>query len=195
MTPSRPEPVAARRASDEDRENAVAAIRRAAGDGRLSLAELEERLGIAFTAATRADLVAVVADLLPTGHSVFSDPAPVQAVRLAVSHGHVNRFGDWAVPSRIDLFLNHATSALDLRTPALPERGVLICIDARNSSIRLLVDEYTPVDADNLGRHSAKFRDGQAPRTAPGATHRIELTGDAHKSTVKILRPGRRFFR
>jgi hypothetical protein len=51
------------RASDAEREAAAERLRRAGGEGRLVPEELEERLGVAFSARTREELDAVVADL------------------------------------------------------------------------------------------------------------------------------------
>ena len=50
-------------ASDADRERVAERLRAAAGDGRLTPAELEERLEIAFSARTDAELEPLVADL------------------------------------------------------------------------------------------------------------------------------------
>ncbi|HEV3378685.1 MAG TPA: DUF1707 domain-containing protein [Thermoleophilaceae bacterium] len=51
------------RASDNEREAAVARLRTAAGEGRLALDELAERLDRAFAAVTRADLERLTRDL------------------------------------------------------------------------------------------------------------------------------------
>jgi hypothetical protein len=50
-------------ASDADRERIAERLRSAAGEGRLTPAELEERLERAFSARTEAELVPLVADL------------------------------------------------------------------------------------------------------------------------------------
>jgi Domain of unknown function (DUF1707)/2TM domain len=50
-------------ASDADRERAAERLRAAAGDGRLTPVELEERLEDAFSARTEAELEPLVADL------------------------------------------------------------------------------------------------------------------------------------
>jgi hypothetical protein len=60
------EPVVARddvRASDAERDRAVEALRAHAQAGRLSADELEQRVGTALSATTRADLVALLDDL------------------------------------------------------------------------------------------------------------------------------------
>lgn len=51
------------RASHADRNLAVDILRIAAGDGRITVAELEERLESALTARTLGELAAVTADL------------------------------------------------------------------------------------------------------------------------------------
>jgi Domain of unknown function (DUF1707) len=51
------------RASDADRETTVDILCAAVGDGRLTLAELDERVGAALSARTRAQLAALIADL------------------------------------------------------------------------------------------------------------------------------------
>ena len=51
------------RASDADREAVAEVLRRAAGDGRLTLEELEERLDSTYSARTYGDLEPIVADL------------------------------------------------------------------------------------------------------------------------------------
>jgi Domain of unknown function (DUF1707)/2TM domain len=55
------------RASDADRERVAERLRAAAGEGRLSSDELEERLESAFSARTGAELEPLVADLPPVG--------------------------------------------------------------------------------------------------------------------------------
>src|SRR5215208_3864971 len=57
-----PEPPALR-ASDADRERTAEALRDAAGDGRLTVDELDERLHSAYEARTRAELERLLADI------------------------------------------------------------------------------------------------------------------------------------
>jgi class 3 adenylate cyclase len=51
------------RASDAERESVVADLRAHAADGRLDVEELERRVGSAYVATTRRDLVALTSDL------------------------------------------------------------------------------------------------------------------------------------
>ncbi len=140
----------ARRVGDQERERAVELLRAAAGDGQISLGELGDRIEAALAARTTAEMSAVIGDL-PA--AALPQPATRPAnVRLAVSHAHVDRLGSWPIPEHIGLELNHAASALDLRTTPLPPEGVHIHVQAGRSSIRILVAATTLVDLNNLER-------------------------------------------
>jgi len=179
------------RVSDGERELAAEQLRVAAGEGRISLEELDARLGAVFSAVTYADLAAVTTDIpLAPELAAAARPAP-EHLRLAVSHGHVERLGEWNVPRRIDLTVADGAAALDFRTPSLPAGGVLLVVQATRSSVRLLVAATTPVSTDNLGRHKAKVTDRRVrPALLQGAPA-ITVTGDVHSGTVKVLRPRR----
>jgi hypothetical protein len=63
------------RASNAEREQAVALLQRGFADGRLALAELEERVGAAYVARTRAQLRELTADL-PAANADQQPPRP-----------------------------------------------------------------------------------------------------------------------
>ncbi len=58
------------RVADTDREQLIEELREHAGEGRLSAEELEQRIGHAYRATTRADVDAVRADLPVSSKSV-----------------------------------------------------------------------------------------------------------------------------
>jgi hypothetical protein len=68
------------RIGDADRERVADRLRQAAGEGRLSPEELEERLGAAFAARTAGELEPLVADLPP-------EPEPARAPRRGHRRG------------------------------------------------------------------------------------------------------------
>jgi hypothetical protein len=75
------------RASDSEREQAVALLQRSFADGRLTQAELEERAGAAYAARTRAQLSDLTADLpaaLKEAATVWHGPRPVPAMHPVV---------------------------------------------------------------------------------------------------------------
>jgi Domain of unknown function (DUF1707) len=67
------------RASDAEREQAVALLQRSFADGRLTLAELQERAGAAYAARTRTQLRDLTADLPGAGQR---PPRPGMTVDL-----------------------------------------------------------------------------------------------------------------
>lgn len=69
----RPRPAGAVRASDSDRQAVVDRLRRALDEGRLTLLEWDERVALAYRAATHAELERLAADL-----PADPPPAPVK---------------------------------------------------------------------------------------------------------------------
>jgi hypothetical protein len=83
----------AQRASDTDRDIAADILCAAVGDGRLTLDELDERLGAALSARTIAELAALIADLPgrprvpPRGRPADASGWPADAAAAAASAG------------------------------------------------------------------------------------------------------------
>src|SRR5580693_10066459 len=128
--PADPDP-ASLRASDKDRESAAEVLREAAGEGRLSMSELDERLDAVYEAKTYADLEPIVRDLphpaiAPAAAAAQGSPAsPASAVErsgakpssgsaIAVMSGF-SRKGDWVVPANFTAVVVMGGGELDLR--------------------------------------------------------------------------------
>jgi Domain of unknown function (DUF1707) len=82
------------RASDTERESAANRLRDHAAAGRLDVAELEQRLGAAYSATTRGELAALLADL----------PGAAPARRPAVAH-HDHGLHEWSGFLRVNVLL------------------------------------------------------------------------------------------
>ena len=90
------------RASDAEREQAVARLRDASVEGRLTLEEFTERMATAYEARTHAELEQLVRDL--PGHVAATAPAVRQAParRWLISFmGNSSRRGRWRVGQRV----------------------------------------------------------------------------------------------
>ena len=68
------------RISDADRHQVAELLRDAAGEGRLDLEELDERLEATYAARTYADLVPITIDL-PSGVEPAATPVPARDAR------------------------------------------------------------------------------------------------------------------
>ena len=95
------------RISDNDRHQVAEVLREAAGEGRIDLTELDERLEATYAARTYADLVPITLDLpvarstdLPARPAAATPspvvPGPAEERHLAILGG-VERKGVWTV--------------------------------------------------------------------------------------------------
>lgn len=87
------------RASDADRERAANLLRSAAGDGRLTVEELEERLDEAYRATTRKVLERLVDDVLMEAGDFLPEPVRTDGSlgteRVVSVLGGADRSGRW----------------------------------------------------------------------------------------------------
>src|SRR5258708_29884803 len=91
------------RVSYEERDRGGEELRVAAGDGRLTAEELDERLEVALTARTYAQLASVTRDLPSAAGVKLGAPAPKDLVRIDCRASSVERTGPWLVPRRMEV--------------------------------------------------------------------------------------------
>ena len=100
--------MSAQRASDTDRERPAEHLRRAGGDGRLTLDELDDRVTRAYEARTRVELEALLHDVEVRGPLVTRSEADGLAVRpgeggsrwVVAIMGGAMRTGRWRIATR-----------------------------------------------------------------------------------------------
>ena len=114
------------RISDSDRHQVAEVLRQAAGEGRIDLEELDQRLEAAYAAKTYGELVPITADLPVAGPRPaappVSRPAPTEPVGPAPAYsssfavlGDCTRRGVWEVPPKHNAFSFMGGVTLDLR--------------------------------------------------------------------------------
>jgi Domain of unknown function (DUF1707)/Cell wall-active antibiotics response 4TMS YvqF len=116
------------RASDSEREDAVAHLREAAAEGRLDVEELVDRIDAAYAATTREELAPLTADLpAPTG-AVFGPPERRATSFLLSTFGGSDRAGRWRVAEHLRVVNIFGGADLDLReaTLAAPEVHITV---------------------------------------------------------------------
>ncbi len=163
------------RASHADRDRAVDALRVAAGDGRLTVEELEERLEAALSARTLGELAALTADL-PSGPAAASAQAK-DVIRIDQRGGSVQRTGRWVLPRRLELRPSWCDVTLDLTEAVIMNDTLRIDMKMRGGSLTLLAGPGVIVNADAL---SVRYTDVEiAPGPEPGApvVLTVELAG------------------
>ncbi|MFI6500541.1 DUF1707 domain-containing protein [Nonomuraea typhae] len=110
------------RASDDDRERIAQVLQDAHADGRITLDELEERLGVLYSSRTLGDLAGLTRDLLPPEEQpLLLDGRPVAAIFKKEERG-----GRWVVPAELGVTAMFGTTKLDLRDAILQNRRIII---------------------------------------------------------------------
>jgi hypothetical protein len=145
---------ARQRISDDERQQVAEVLHDAAAQGRISLDELGQRLTLASTAKTYADLAPVTADLpavsgavLPLPLSADVAPAPVFDSSFA-SMSTKRREGRWRLGSRHRALALWGGVVLDLREALVTSPVVTLQASAFMGSVDVIVDEHTVVLCD-----------------------------------------------
>ncbi|MGZ4428919.1 MAG: DUF1707 SHOCT-like domain-containing protein [Nocardioidaceae bacterium] len=149
------------RISDDDRHKVAEVLRTAAGEGRIDLDELDERLEAAYAAKTYADLVPITADLPVAGtvQPVAPRPAPrplpaVAGPRYANSLailGESKRVGVWTIEAGHTAFTLMGSVVLDLREARFEQQEVTITATAIMGEVKVIVDAATTVLVEGTG--------------------------------------------
>jgi len=170
------------RASHEDRDRVVEVLRVAAGDGRLTAEELDERIELAMTARTYGELARLVSDLPAEGAVVspaVASPAPraKEVARIDIRSGHVQRIDRWVVPQRMDVKVTSGHVKLDFTQAVITQPSLKLDIDVRSGYVTLVTKPGIVVDADDVA-----IRSGHVKVRAPWGSEapvqlRIEVTG------------------
>lgn len=176
------------RVSDEDRERTAGRLQHAFAEGRLTRAELDERLELAFTSKTYGDLLGLIADLP-------AEPSPADdVVELESTHGHVRRSGDWAVPRRLRIASKYGSVELDLSEAVIAHPVVDLELDLTYGSVKIIMPEGGVVNVDAFSSEWGQTSVGDVPgRPRPGAPCLV-VRGRAKYGGLKVRYPRRRWF-
>jgi hypothetical protein len=189
----RPGVAAELRASHADRDRVVEILRIAAGDGRLTSAELDERLEAALSARTYRELAVLTADLPadPVPPSVKL-PQAKDLVRISQRFGDAVRTGNWMVPRRMEIRLMFGDLKLDFTEAVVTHDTLHLSVELRaGGDLTLVTRPGIVVDAGDLtvSRGNIKVRQGNAPDVP--VILRVMLTGRVRGGNVVARLPRR----
>ncbi len=180
------------RASHADRDRAVDVLSVAAGDGRLTSAELDERLEAALAARTVSELTALTADLPPVSAWDGAAVAEVKdLLRIDQKFSPVERVGRWVVPRRLELAAEWCEVTLDFTQAVITHDTLRIDLSMCGKNLTLVTRPGVVVDTDALALTHSKVRNRQVPTTGTPVTLRVELVGAKSFGHV-LVRPSRR---
>jgi Domain of unknown function (DUF1707)/Cell wall-active antibiotics response 4TMS YvqF len=149
------------RISDSERHQVAEILREAAGEGRLDLDELDQRLEATYAARTYADLVPITLDLPAHPHQ---SPVPAKAAaaspevvpgadkenHFAILSG-LSRKGTWVVPKQLRIMCMMGGAELDLRRAKFAAQEVVITINAFMGGAQVIVGPHTRVQMEGTG--------------------------------------------
>lgn len=187
------------RIGDAERHDVAEILRRAAGEGRITLDELDERLEAAYGARTYADLVPLTADL-PLAQRPAAPPATAPGNRVEARPGSserhlcilsgLERKGVWTMPEQMTVVAFMGGADLDLRQATFAARECTLVINAvmGGASVRVgpginVVMEGTAI----MGGYSGPGHDASLGPDAPT----LRIKGFAFMGGVDVSRrPG-----
>jgi hypothetical protein len=178
------------RVSHAERDRVVEALTSAAGEGRLSSAELDDRVEAALSAQTGSELVALTADLPPSG----VERQAKELIRIDQRFGDASRTGQWVVPRRMEIKLSAGDIKLDFTKALIVQDTVHIEVElGLGGDLTLITRPGIVVDTDGL---TGRLGDVKVPPAAdPHApvSLRVELSGRIRGGGIVARYPRRNF--
>jgi hypothetical protein len=194
------------RASHADRDQVVELLRVAAGDGRLSSDELDDRLERALTARTYAELATLIADLPATPFAAAVPPGagamsatPKDLIRINVHGAGDRRDGPWVVPKAMDIRVKGGGVTLDFTDAVITQPLLHITAEVRGGALRLITRPGIVVEAGDISVHGGSVTLPDPPGLGVPVQLRIEIDGSVHGAGIAAgppdpPRPPRRTF-
>jgi hypothetical protein len=180
------------RISDADRHNVAEVLRQAAGEGRIDLAELDERLEATYAAKTYADLVPITADLPAT--RAATQPAPAAPPRplagydrsLAVM-SETKRSGPWRIGHEHTALAVMGSVTLDLREVTFPGPETHLAAYAVMGEVKIVVAPHTVVRLEGIPvMGEFKEQRGRSDALATPSSPVLRVTGLALMGSVTV---------
>ena len=184
------------RASHEDRDRVAEILRVAAGDGRLTAAELDERLEAALTARTNSELAVLTADLpAVAGQPGGVAPHAKELVRIDALAANARRVGGWVVPQRMEIRAVGGTVKLDFTEAVITGPALQIEAKVRGGNLILLTKPGIEVDADGVAVRGGKVNVRPSAGSKRPVILTVEVSGEAWGGNIVARRSRRALWR
>jgi hypothetical protein len=184
------------RASHADRDRIAEQLRVAAGDGRLTMEELDERLEKALGAKTGSELASLVTDLpaVVAGTALALPAEAKELMRIEVSSGSATREGRWVVPRTMEVKAGSGSVKLDLTQAVISGPALEIDATVRSGSLTIVTKPGIEVILDDVSvsSGSAKVRQPKDADAVPTML-RVTVSGSVRSGSI-TARPPRRSF-
>jgi hypothetical protein len=179
------------------RERVIAKLSSEFAQDTMDVEEFERRLTIAHTAASPAEIEALVADLPPDEAPV---PAPAAATTTALarapaSHEQrtlyaimsgIDRRGPWTLPSKLRIVALMGGAQLDLRDARFPEGPVDLDIKAFMGGVQIIVPPGLAVQTNGSAIMGGFSEINRAPETPDPDAPLLRIHGFAFMGGVDV---------
>jgi hypothetical protein len=191
-----------RRVSDLEREEVADVLREAAGEGRLSYAELEERLETLYGSKTYGELVELTADLpngprapgVPSVSPQYSGAMVETGPVINVFMSETKRMGNWLVPQRQEVNAVLGDVTLDYTEAQIPYDDIQVDVKSILADVKIRVPANAIVLLDSnpilgsVSEQEAGLKAVPDPNAQPAAPKRFHIRGTAILGEIKIKR-------
>lgn len=179
-----PEAAVEARAGDSDREAVAEQLRVAAGDGRIDLGELEERLEQAYAARTYRELDALVADLGGRAKT-REESAAEEVLVLRPRMNNMVQGGRWSVPRRIVAETKLSLLTVDFSEAVCRHEEITVTASTGLGHIRLIVPRGWGVRIDPSSTNTGNIVNKAAAQAEPGAPT-LTVIGHPRSGPIRI---------
>ncbi len=181
----------------EARERTIAVLSDLFANDSLDVDEFERRVGLAHTAASVAEIEAIVADLQPasTALATIPKPAPVALVpadqvkrksNLVAIMGGVQRKGPWTPPQQLRIVAMMGGAELDFREARLPVGTTEVKIWAVMGGIEIIVPPGLAVEVSGTAIMGGFDHMDRAPAQPDPGAPLLHIHGIAFMGGVSI---------
>ncbi|GAA4018481.1 hypothetical protein GCM10022247_47550 [Allokutzneria multivorans] len=181
------------RVGDVEREQIAQLLNQAVGEGRLTLTEYNERVGLAYAARTRGELDLVVADLPVAVRRSAAAPLPAvyeggtgkRQWAVAVMSGAV-RNGRWRVESEVTALAMMGGVELDFRKAVLTSKVTTVTAVAIMGGIEITVPPGVNVEVGGFSFMGGKDVNVDEDSVTPDSPT-IRINGFALMGGIEIV--------
>lgn len=145
-------------AGDADRERALATLRQATVEGKLTLEEFSGRMDIAMTARTRSELAGLTRDITDSAPANLPASPPARAASTTVSPPITSRIkaimsenrraGRWRAEGRVDVLAVMGNAKIDLRQAEIVGPELVVHVRCIMADVKIYVPKGLDVRFD-----------------------------------------------
>ncbi|GAY12753.1 DUF1707 domain-containing protein [Pseudonocardia sp. N23] len=168
------------RVSHEEREHVTRLLAAHFSEGRLTVAEYDERTGAAASAVTRADLNRLLLDL-PGAEGVRAR----EVLELSTTAGDLKRDGAWTVPPKVMVRSRFGNANLDFRNARFTTPVVTVEADLLVGDLEIRLPKGATVDLDDAGTTVGNVVDKIGPSVERGMPH-VVVRGGPWMGNVRV---------